>query len=152
MNLKKLLQLLREYKVQFLVIGAWALPAHGLKRFTSDIDIFIKPTRVNAQRTMQALQAVGYNVVSEVTVKTFLTAKVLLRQYVLETDIHPFVKGLTFDEAWKNKVETSIEGTKIFVPSLEDMIKMKKAAGRNKDKLDLIELRKIQKYHKRKSQ
>lgn len=146
MNLRKLLQSLLEHKVRFLVIGAWSLPAYGYKRFTSDFDIFIKPTRPNARRTMNALLAIGYDVVRNTRVETFIKTKVLIRQYSLETDIHPFVKGITFDEAWKNRVRTEIEGHEIFVPSLEDLIKMKRAAGRDKDRQDIRELRKIQKH------
>src|SRR5258707_12752337 len=147
MNLKRLLGSLLEHQVQFLVIGAWALAAYGYKRYTGDIDIFIKPTPANVKRIMRALQAIGYDLIQDATIKMFLTTKVLIRQYVLETDIRPFVKGVTsFDRVWKNRLETKIEGLGVFVPSLEDMIKMKKADGRSKDKLDLIELRKIKKY------
>jgi len=149
MTEKKLLRSLREHKVKFVVIGAWAFPAHGYNRYTGDIDIFIKPTRQNAVRTMQALQAVGYDVVRDASVSIFLRTKVLIRNYSVETDIHPFVKGVTFDELWKNRVETEIEGEKVFVPSLDDVIKMKVAAGRDKDKFDLIELRKIQRHLKK---
>ncbi|MBI1808121.1 MAG: nucleotidyltransferase [Ignavibacteria bacterium] len=149
MNLRRLLQSLLDHKVQFLVIGAWALPAYGYKRYTGDIDIFINATRTNAQHTMQALLAIGYEVVRDTTLEMFLSKKVLIRQYALETDIHPFVKGLEFLNAWKHKMKIEIEGVKVYVPSLDDMIKMKKAAGRDKDKLDLKELRKIQRYEKK---
>jgi len=149
MTEKKLLRSLLEHKVKFVVIGAWAFPAYGYNRYTGDIDIFIKPTRQNTVRTMQALQAVGYDVVRDAPVSTFLRTKVLIRNYAVETDIHPFVKGVTFDGIWKNRIETEIEGVKVFVPSLSDVIKMKVAAGREKDKFDLIALRKIQQHLKK---
>jgi len=135
-----------------MVIGAWAFPAHGYVRYTGDIDIFIKPTRLNAQRTKDALIAIGYEVVNDAKVATFLKTKVLIRNYQLQTDIHPFVKGITFNDAWKHKVETHIEGVTVFVPALDDVIRMKRAAGRDKDKLDLIHLRKLQKKVTQKKQ
>ena len=73
----------------------------------------------------------------------FLTHKVLIRQDVLETDIHPFVKGVTVDEIWRGKIPGEIEKEGVFFPSLEDMIRMKRAAGRAKDREDLKILRKL---------
>lgn len=119
------------------MIGAWTLPAHGHERMTRDIDIFVEPTRANARRTIAALLDVGYDSVMDVPPEIFLTKKVLLRQYVLQADIHPFVKGVSFKDAWKRRKKTNIKGLGVFVPSLEDLIIMKRAAGRKRDKLDL---------------
>ena len=150
MDIQTLLRSLRGHKVKFLVIGAWALPAHGYTRMTQDVDIFIEATEENASRTMKALVQVGYDIVRDTTAKTFLTKKVLLREYVLRTDIHPFAKGITFKEAWANKIQTQIKGVKIFVPSLDDMITMKEAAGRYQDMADLEALKEIKRQKKRK--
>ena len=111
---------------------------------TQDIDIFIEPTEENAGKTKQALKAVGYDVVDDVSVTTFLNKKVLLREYILRTDIHPFVAGVNFEEAWMHRIQTEIKGLQVFVPALEDFIKMKEAAGRPKDKMDLEVLKEIQ--------
>lgn len=143
MDIQTLLKSLLDHKVKFLVIGAWALPAHGYSRMTQDVDIFIEATEENATRTMEALKVIGYDVVNDVDVRTFLTKKVLLREYILRADIHPFVKGMTFDKAWANKIETQIKGVKVFVPSLDDVIKMKEGAGRYQDLADLEILREI---------
>ena len=103
METEKILKLLKEHKVVFVIIGATAFPVHGYSRATLDIDIFIKPERRNAERTMDALKAFGYDMV-EVTVDDLLKKKLLIRQYTTETDIHPFVKGVTFETVWKNRV------------------------------------------------
>lgn len=66
-----------------------------------------------------------------------LTKKILIRQYILETDIHPFVAGVSFGEVWANRVQGKIGSQQVYFPSLDDLIKMKKAAGRDKDKEDL---------------
>lgn len=145
MNIQRLLRSLLEHKVKFLIIGAWALPAYGYERMTRDIDIFIKPTRLNAERTIAALKSIGYDIVEDLNIKTLLTKKILLRQFILQTDIHPFVAGIDFDDAWKNRVETEIKGVKVYIPSIEDIIKMKEAAGRGKDIIDLEVLKEIQK-------
>jgi predicted nucleotidyltransferase len=136
MNTEKLLKLLKENHVKFVIIGATAFPVHGYSRATLDIDIFIKPDKENAKRTLKALQDFGYDV-ADVTIDDLLTNKVLIRQYLVETDIHPFVKGVTFDRIWKNKVKARFGKTYVWFASLDDLIAMKKAASRTKDKEDL---------------
>jgi len=76
-DIQKLRQSLLDHKVQFLVIGAWALPAHGYVRMTQDVDIFIEPTEENAKRTITALRSMGYNVIDSIDVQTMLKKKSL---------------------------------------------------------------------------
>ena len=139
---ERLLQSLKENKAVFVVIEATAFPVYGYARATLDIDIFVKPTRLNIRRVMQALRQFGYDL-ADFDEADFLTRKVLIRQYLLETDIHPFVKGVTFEEIWKNKISGKIGKAEVFFPSLADMIRMKKAANRSKDREDLKYLRKL---------
>jgi len=146
MNTENLLRCLKEYKVKFVVIGATAFPIHGYSRATLDIDIFIKPDRANAARTSAALKAFGYDV-SDITLNDLLTKKLLIRQYIVETDIHPFVKGVTFEEIWNNRVRAKIGKTFVNFASLKDLIKMKRAAGRPQDKEDLRYLLKLKKIN-----
>jgi len=67
----------------------------------------------------------------------------LIRQYAVETDIHPFVKGVSFERVWKNKVRARFGNTFVYFASLNDLIKMKRAAGRAKDLEDLRYLKKL---------
>ena len=139
---ERLLQSLKENRAVFVIIGATAFPVYGYARATLDIDIFVKPTRLNIRRVMKALRQFGYDL-ADFDEADFLTHKVLIRQCLLETDIHPFVKGVTFEEIWKNKISGKIGKAEVFFPSLADMIRMKKAANRPKDREDLKYLRKL---------
>lgn len=143
MNLTTLLNSLKDHKVRFVIIGATAGVAHGYSRVTRDLDIFIEPTPVNVERLFESLQACGYDL-QGTTVAEGLQKKLLFRQYVLETDIHPHVKGVGFADVWKNKVEFELAGTEVFFASLEDLIAMKLAANRPKDQEDLRHLKEIQ--------
>ena len=142
MDIESLLRLLKENKVKFVIIGAMAFPIHGYARATLDVDIFIEPSLRNAKKTLKALKEFGYDV-EEVTVEDLLNKKLLIRQYYVATDIHPFVKGVTFEEVWKRKVEGKIGEVNVYFPSLDDLIKMKEKAGRAKDKEDLKVLKKL---------
>jgi predicted nucleotidyltransferase len=139
------LRLLKEHKVDFVIIGATAFPVHGYARATLDIDIFIRPDRSNVERTWHALKKFGYDV-TDITIDDLLKKKILIRQYTVETDIHPFVKGVAFEQVWKNKVRAKLGNTFVYFASLDDLIKMKKVAGRAKDLEDLKYLQHIRKF------
>ena len=141
MDTEDLLRLLNVHKVDFAIIGATAFPIHGYARATLDIDIFIRPEPKNVSRVFEALKDFGYDL-SDITLKDLSTQKVLIRQYLVETDIHPFVTGVTFDQIWKNRVTGTYGSEKVFYASLDDLIIiMKEAAGRPKDLEDLKVLR-----------
>ena len=142
MEVEELLRSLKEHKVRFVIIGATAFPVHGYSRATLDIDLFIQATPGNAERARDALRAFGYDM-SDVSVADLLTSKLLIRQYLVETDIHPFVKGTTFERVWANKVKARFGRTFVWFASLDDLIEMKRAAGRPKDKEDLKFLRRL---------
>ncbi|MBW2407161.1 MAG: nucleotidyltransferase [Deltaproteobacteria bacterium] len=144
MDTESLLKSLKEHKVQFVIIGATAFPVHGYSRATLDIDIFIRPKKSNAEKTLIALEKFGYDI-TDITVEELLTKKILIRQYLVETDIHPHVKGVSFDNVWQNKVKAKFGDTFAWFASLDDLIKMKKAAGRPKDREDLKYLLKLKK-------
>jgi hypothetical protein len=62
---------------------------------------------------------------------------------MLETDLHPFVKGVSFEEVWAGRVEDRIGQTPAAFAGLDDLIRMKEAAGRPKYLEDLRVLRKL---------
>ena len=142
MDTESLLRSLNARSVRYVVIGAAAFPVHGYARATLDVDIFIEPTVDNAERTRQALSETGFDV-SSLTVDDLLAKKVLIRQYILEVDVHPFAKGVTFEEVWRNRVEDKIGEAPAAFAGLQDLIRMKEAAGRPKDVEDLKALRKL---------
>ena len=148
MDIENLLRLLKERDAQFVIIGATAFPVHGYARATIDIDLFIKNTTENAAKIHAALQDFGYDI-SDLSLDDIVSKKVLIRQYLAETDLHPFVAGVHFDEVWRNKIEDQLGDTTVYFASLHDLIRMKKAAGRPKDIDDLRALEKIEEKRRR---
>lgn len=148
MDIEKLLKSLKEHKVKFVVIGATAFPVHGYSRATLDVDIFIKPQKSNAEKTWQALKAFGYDM-TDITIEELLKKKILIRQYAVETDIHPFVSGTTFERVWRNKVKAKFGKTFAWFASLGDLIEMKRSAGRQKDLDDLKYLLRLKRRRKK---
>jgi len=144
LDTENLLKLLNAHNVEFVIIGATAFPVHGYARATLDIDLFIRPEPETARRTLSALKEFGYDV-TDLSEDDLLSKKVLIRQYLVETDIHPFVRGVTFDQVWKHRFPGTYGNEKVWYASLEDLIEMKRAAGRPKDMEDLNALLRLKK-------
>ena len=57
---KNLLALFNVHKVEYIIIGAYALAHHGVPRYTGDLDIFVRPSSENARTILAALEAFGF--------------------------------------------------------------------------------------------
>ena len=136
MDTEDLLRLLNAHCVEYVIIGASAFPVHGYSRTTLDIDLFIRPEPPNAAGVLESLREFGYDV-TDLTVEDLLSFKVLIRQYLVETDIHPFVTGVTFEQVWQNRITELYGDTPAAFASLDDLIQMKHTANRPKDQADL---------------
>jgi len=123
----------------FIVVGAFAIAAHGNPRATGDIDIWVRPTRDNAERVLAALRAFGAplfglsvdDLVNEQTVFQIGVAPVRI-------DILSGIDGVAFEEAWSRRVSASLGACEVSVLSLIDLAANKRAAGRPKDLADLV--------------
>jgi len=69
-DFRDLLELFNAHKVEYMIVGAYALAFHGSPRYTGDIDIFVRPESINAQRIMAALDEYGFGSVG-LTVSDF---------------------------------------------------------------------------------
>jgi predicted nucleotidyltransferase len=118
------------------VIGALAFPHHGYARATLDVDVFIDATPENAARCLAALADFAFDV-TDLTVEDLTRYKVLIRQYVIQVDLHPFVAGAQFEDVFQRSEASTIGEVPVRVPCLDDLIAMKVAAGRPKDLEDL---------------
>ncbi|MBA3397060.1 MAG: hypothetical protein H0T89_30805 [Deltaproteobacteria bacterium] len=124
--------------VEYIVVGAFAVAAHGNPRATGDIDIWVRPTRENAARVLSALRAFGAplfdlsidDLVDEQTVFQIGVAPVRI-------DILTGIDGVSFDQAWPRRVIADLGTSRQPVLSLVDLAANKRAAGRPKDLVDL---------------
>ena len=124
-------------KVRFILIGAYALAAHGYPRATMDIDIWVMPSPKNADAVLQALRRFGaplHNLTKEDLQKdgTVFQIGVAPRRI----DIITTASGLQFEETYRSSLTVTIEGIEVHIPSVEDLIRNKRASGRTKDLAD----------------
>jgi hypothetical protein len=125
---------------RFLVVGAHALAVHGYPRSTVDLDIWVARTTENAERVWTALASFGAPLDDlDVRIED-LSRPDVVAQFGLppnRIDILTGVSGLTFDEAWDNRIEESIEGVLVPVLGLADLVRNKRSTGRDKDRADV---------------
>ena len=141
-DFKEMLSCLRDEGVEFLVVGAYALAAHGFPRATGDLDIWVSSSSENAARIMRALTRFGAPI-SNLTVDDF-TASDMVVQLGIEPcriDLLTGIDGVDFDEAWQNRIGITIDDLQIDVLSKEHLLRNKLAAGRDKDQGDISWLR-----------
>jgi predicted nucleotidyltransferase len=134
---KDMLLALFDEKVKYMLVGAYALAVHGYPRATMDIDIWIMPSSQNADAVMSAIHRFGaplHNLTKEDLQKdgTIFQIGVAPRRI----DIITAVSGLRFEETFARSLSVDIEGIKVHIPSIEDLILNKRASGRTKDLAD----------------
>ncbi|HBI24541.1 MAG TPA: hypothetical protein DDX84_10160 [Nitrospiraceae bacterium] len=139
---KEMLQILLNNEVKFLVVGAYAMGAHGYPRATGDIDIWVEASLQNSIKIYKSLSEFG-SPLSEVTQETFTEKGIIFQIGVAprRIDIITYIDGVDFPSAYQEKEEIDIEKLKIPFISKENLIKNKEATGREKDKLDANSLR-----------
>lgn len=142
-DFKDILSCLKEEEAEFLIVGAYALAAHGLPRATGDIDIWVRRSAENAAKVLRALSAFGAPL-SNLTEQDFISPEMVLQIGVepCRIDILTSIDGIEFDEAWKNKVNLIVDEIAIYILSKADLLKNKLAAGRDKDQGDIAWLKK----------
>jgi hypothetical protein len=143
MNSKQisLLAALLAAKVEYAVVGGIAVNAHGYVRATNDLDIFIRPTEENAQAAYDALHALGVPL-GGIQPSDLLDDQENLRFGPEEdhVDILASIGEMSFDQVWRNRVETEVKGHIIPFISKQDLIENKRKVGRLRDLSDVEEL------------
>lgn len=135
---RDILQALSAEQAKFLLVGAYALAAHGYPRATLDIDIWVMPSPENAAAVLRALQRFGAPL-QLVTREDFMRDDTVFQLGVAprRIDLITGASGLKFEDADARAVTVEIEGLQIRVLSLADLIVNKRASGRTKDLADV---------------
>lgn len=148
---KDLFKIFNRDKVQYLIVGAYAVIYYTEPRYTKDIDIWINPTPKNAQRTWNALKKFGAPLIN-LTINDLLNPR-MIYQIGIEPnriDILMGIAGVKFSTAWGKRKKTKYDNEPIPIINIDDLIKAKEAANRPHDKIDLKKLKVYKSLKKRK--
>lgn len=131
-------------KVEFMLVGAYAVAAHGVPRATGDIDLWIKASPENADRVWAALGVFGAPL-SNLSKQDLTRPDTVVQLGVTprRIDILTQITGVNYEEADKGKLVIEIEGISVPVIGITQLIKNKTAVGRPQDKADAARLEEL---------
>src|SRR4030066_2236 len=134
---RDMLRALSDENGRFILVGAYALAAYGYPRATPDIDIWVMPSPQNADAVLRALTRFGaplHNLTKEDLQKdgTIFQIGVAPRRI----DIITAASGLEFEETYGRSLSVNLEGIEVHIPSLDDLIRNKRASGKTRDLAD----------------
>ncbi len=150
-------RVLNQASVRYLVVGGLAVNAHGYLRFTKDVDLVVQLIPDNVTRALDALATLGYRPLAPVTANQFsdratregwirdkgMQVLQLWSNDHMETSVDIFVyEPFEFDDEYTNALIKPLYGSiDVRFVSIPTLIKMKEAAGRGQDKIDIEHLR-----------
>ena len=140
-DFKEFLRLLNAHRVEYLLIGGYAVNYHGYPRATADMDIWIAVYPANADRVVAALKEFGFDL-PELSRELFLQPWQIIRLGVppLRIEIATTISGVEFAECYATRVQDMLDGVAVNLIDLEHLRVNKKASGRYQDLADLEHL------------
>ncbi|UCD51608.1 MAG: hypothetical protein JSW27_03055 [Phycisphaerales bacterium] len=137
-DFKELLELFNSHKVEYLIVGGYALAFHGAPRVTGDIDLFIRSTRENAERILAALNEFGFGSL-HLSIEELTKPGMVIQLGVppVRIDLITRVTGVSWEKADAAKVPGRYGDTPVHFIGRDDLITNKKAIGRLKDAADI---------------
>jgi hypothetical protein len=134
---------LNSNRVEYLVVGAYAVSWHGYPRYSADVDFLIRPSPVNAVRVLQALDQFGFDCLDISASDLTVPGKVIqLGCEPNRIDLLTSITGVSFDDAWDDRAAGDLDGLPVHFIGRSSLIRNKEATGRAKDRIDAEELRK----------
>jgi hypothetical protein len=141
-DFRDLLVALNDAGAEYLLVGGHAVAFHAEPRFTKDFDVWVRATPENARRVMAALTAFGAPL-RGVAPRDFATPDMVFMIGVPPNriDVITAIDGVTFDEAWPNRVPARYGEATVSIIGRDDLIRNKTTSGRPQDLVDVDVLR-----------
>jgi hypothetical protein len=140
-DFKEFLQLLNSEKVEYLLVGGYAVSCYGYSRATGDIDIWVAVNPTNADAMVRVMRRFGFSAES-LSARDFLTPNKVLRMGIapMRIDLLTSVDGVDFESCRANRVVETVDGVEVSIIHLDDLKTNKRAMARPKDLDDLEHL------------
>lgn len=149
---------LNKAKIKYLVVGGVAVNLYGYMRVTGDIDIVIALDEINLERMDKVMKKLKYSPRLPIRLQT-LNDKTQVQKWMKEKNLKAYTynsprggilqldivieESMRFGKIYKQKTVKRINGTNIPLIGFNDLINMKKHAGRQKDIEDTEALLKL---------
>ena len=137
-DFKDLLSAFNAHRVEYLVVGAHALAAHGHVRATGDLDVWIRPEAANAKRVIAALESFGAPL-HDLTETDLIRPGTVFQIGVapIRIDVLTSIDGVAFEEAWEDRMTAKFVDLPVPVLSARHLIRNKRTVGRPQDLADV---------------
>ncbi len=138
-------------KVDFMLIGGYAVIYHGYNRLTGDMDIWVCPDNGNKLLLIKALEQLGFDKTGLATIRSwdFTQPQVFhIGKMPERTDFMTHIAGVQYNDAKTTAIQTEIDGLPLNIIHINSLIQNKKASGRTKDLADAEYLEKIARLRK----
>ena len=144
-DFQEFVKLFVAHEVEFLIVGGYALAAHGHPRYTKDLDVWVWLGPENAQRILAAIEEFGFGDLG-LTAADFQEPDVMVQlgREPQRIDILTYASGLQFSDAYKNRVYVTIGNVDVPFISIDDLRTNKMATGRPRDLADAADLPKVE--------
>lgn len=121
-DFKEFLQLLNSHKVEYLVIGGYAIGHHGFPRTTGEIDIWVAVNARNASAVVRALKEFGFDV-PNLKEDLFLEEGRITRMGVppMRIEILTKISGVRFEDCCPKRIVADLDGITANIIGLDDL-------------------------------
>jgi hypothetical protein len=141
-DFKEFVELLIKNKVEYLIVGGYAVGVHGHPRYTGDLDIWLNPSEENATKILLCINEFGFSSFNLKIEDLTKEGNVIQLGYPpLRIDLLNKIDGVEFNNCYKNKIIVNIDDILVNFIGYDDLIKNKKETGRHKDLDDLENLK-----------
>jgi hypothetical protein len=137
-DFRDLLALFNKHKVDYIIVGAYALGFHGAPRYTGDLDVFVRPDPVNARGIIEALHEFGFGSVDLTAADFEQEGKIVQLGFPpVSVDIITSITGVSWEQARSGRVDGWFGDLTVYYIGRDEFISNKRALGRKKDMADL---------------
>jgi hypothetical protein len=141
-DFKELLQLFNDKNIEYLVVGGYAMAAHGYPRYTGDIDLWVWSTQDNAIKILDALREFGFGGAGLKEEDFQKPQQVIQLGFPpARIDLLTDIDGVTFADCWPQRLVLDLDGVSVPVIGKSDLIRNKETSNRLQDRADLEKLR-----------
>ena len=137
-DFKEFLKLLNSHRVEYLLIGGYAVGYHGYPRATGDMDLWVAIRQNNAEKLVVALREFGLNA-PQLSADIFLQENQIIRMGVppMRIELLTTISGVDFDSCYSERIVDVIDSVEVHIINLKHLKQNKQASGRYKDLDDL---------------
>lgn len=140
-DFKEFLKLLNSHRVEYLLVGGYAVGYHGYPRATGDIDLWVAVRQNNAEKLIVVLKEFGLNA-PQLSADIFLQENQIIRMGFppMRIELLTTISGVDFDSCYSERIVDAIDNVEVHIINLKHLKQNKQASGRHKDLDDLQHL------------